>query len=221
MTLRLYFHPLASFCWKALIAFYENGAPFVPEFVDLMDAEKRAAYEKISPQGKMPALIDDARGERIFESAILIEYLDAFYPGATRLIPADADIAWRARMWNSYFDSYLHIPMQKIVADTFRAEGGKDPAGVAEAHDTIRKAYAALDKELAGRTWAAGDTFTLGDCAAVPALIYADCVEPLGDGHPVVAAYMDRLRARPSVRRTLEEAKPFFPMFPFPRKPQV
>jgi glutathione S-transferase len=200
MALKLYYHPLASFCWKALIAFYENGTPFEPMFVDLMDAEKRAAYEKVSPQGKMPALVDEARGHKIFESAILIEYLDAFYSGAARLIPADPDAAWQARMWNSYFDSYLHLPMQKIVADTFRPEGGKDAIGVAEAHDSIRKAYAALDKEL-GKSWAAGEAFSLAECAAAPALIYADCVEPLPAEHANLAAYVKRL-------------------FPFPRKPQ-
>lgn len=226
MTLQLYAHPLASFCWKALIALYENGTPFEPVLVDHRSAESRAAFEKISLLSKMPALVDTARGKTVLESTIVVEYLDAFYPGPSKLIPADPDDAWRVRMWNSFFDSYLHHPMQKIVGDFFRPEDGHDALGVAEAEDNIRKAYAALEPQLAGKDfaskpWMIGDAFTLADCAAVPALIYCDCVAPLGESEPNIAAYLDRLRARPSVHRTLKEAEPHFKNFPIARKPKI
>lgn len=222
MTLRLYYHPLASFCWKALIALYEHGVTFEPVIVDMMDAEQREAFAKISPLAKMPGLVDSTRAKTVFESEAVIDYIDTFYAGGAELIPINPDHAWRARMWNSFFDSYLHLPMQKIVIDTFRPADSKDAFGVAEAHATIRTAYAALDVELAvAEGWLAGGNFTLAECAAVPALFYADCVEPLGDAHANVAAYMDRLRAHPSVRRTLDEAAPHFQNFPFPRKPQI
>ena len=86
--LTLHFHPLSSFCHKVLIALYENGTPFTPKLVDLGDEEQRDASAQLWPIGKFPVLQDDARGETVPESSIIIEYLDQHYPGKTRFIPA-------------------------------------------------------------------------------------------------------------------------------------
>ena len=88
MALKLYFHPLSSFCQKALVAFYENATPFEPHIVDLADAVSRAAFEKMWPIGKMPVLRDDAQDRTIPEASIIIEYLALHYPGQTQLVPA-------------------------------------------------------------------------------------------------------------------------------------
>ncbi len=221
MPLKLYFHPLASFCWKPLIALYENETPFEPVIVDLGDSKSRADFAAVYPPAKFPVLRDEAREQTVAESTIVIEYLDVFYPGATKLIPTDPDQAWQARMWDRFFDNYLHIPMQKIVIDTFRPAGANDAAGVAEAHVNISSAYDFLETQIAGKTWAIGETFTLADCAAAPALAYADCVTPMGPAHKAVSAYLDRLRARPSFHRVLKEAEPYFVDFPFDRKPEL
>ena len=66
---------------------------------------------------------------------------------------------------------------------------------------------------MAGREWAAGEAFTLADCAAAPALFYADWVEPIGE-RATLAAYRRRLLARPSVARCVEEARPYRAYFP-------
>jgi len=89
MTLRLYYHPLSSFCQKALIALYETGAPFTPQIVDLRDEKDRAAFLKIWPIGKFPVLKDEARDRLVPESSIIIEYLAQHYPGKSTLVPAD------------------------------------------------------------------------------------------------------------------------------------
>jgi glutathione S-transferase len=180
MSLKLYFHPLASFCWKALIPFYENGTPFEPVVVDLGDAVSRAAFAAVWPMAKFPVLRDEARGRTVAEATIVIEYLDSFYPGRTRFVPKDAEGAWRARMWDRVFDHYVHEPMQKIVGDRLRPEDGKDAFGVEQAISQIREAYALLDKEIGSKTWFMGNDFSIVDCAASPALFYANTVLPFG-----------------------------------------
>src|SRR5215475_8377555 len=76
MALKLYFHPLASFCHKALIALYENRVPFEPIIVDLGDEASRAAFRAVWPMAKMPVLRDEARNRTVAESTIIIEFLD-------------------------------------------------------------------------------------------------------------------------------------------------
>ena len=130
MTLKLHFHPLASFCWKVLIALYENDTPFEPVIVDLGEEKSRAAFLKLWPHGKFPLLQDTARDRLMPESAIIIDYLDQYYPGRVTFIPADRDLAREARLADQFYDRYVHEQMQKIVADKIRPEGSKDPYGV-------------------------------------------------------------------------------------------
>jgi glutathione S-transferase len=213
MTLRLYFHPLASFCWKALIALYETGAPFEPHVVDLGDAAENAAFKAVWPIGKFPVLRDEARERTIPESTIIIEYLSEHYPGGTQLLPADPGLRLETRLKDRLYDLYVHEPMQKIVTDRIRPPGRNDPHGVEQARAQLATSYGMLDREMANRTWAMGDDFTLADCAAAPALYYADKVLSLAD-HPRLASYLGRLTERPSFARVLREAEPYFRMFP-------
>jgi glutathione S-transferase len=214
MSLKLYYHPLSSYCWKALIALYENDTPFTPVLVDLGNADERMALLKLWPIGKFPVLRDDATDRTIPETSIIIEYLDHQYPGRTRFIPADTDLARQTRLRDRFYDLYVHLPMQKVVGDRLRPEGSKDPYGVDEAKARISSCYGMIDKEMAGRIWAMGEAFTLADCAAAPALFYGSMVVPFGDAHKNVTAYFDRLKARPSFARVLKEAEPYFAMFP-------
>jgi glutathione S-transferase len=214
MSLHFYFHPLASYCHKALIALYENDTPFEAVFVDLGQEAERAALLKLWPIGKFPVLRDDARDQIVPESTVVIEYLDRYYPGHTRFIPAEPDRAWQARLRDRFYDLYVHEPMQKIVGDRLRPDGSKDPHGVAEAKARLRASYDIIEREMATQTWAAGEAFGLADCSAAPALFYANEVMPFGETHPEVAAYFDRLKARPSYARVLKQAEPYFAMFP-------
>ena len=221
MSLQLYFHPLASFCHKALIAFYENGTPFEPVIVDLLDEASRAAFRAVSPMAKMPVLRDHGRDRTAAESTIIVEYLDAYYAGATRFLPADPDAAWQTRMWDRFYDHYVQAPMQKIVTDRLRPAGKSDAFGVEQAKVQLREAYEVIGRELRGRTWMMGGTFTLADCAAAPALFYAHTVAPFGETHSELRAYLDRLMGRPSFARVLKEAEPYFRLFPMEQKPQI
>jgi len=214
MSLTLHFHPLSSFSWKTLIALYENDTPFTPNVVNLGDAAERAALLKLWPIGKFPVLRDDAQDRTIPESSIIIEYLDNQYPGRTRFIPADTKAALQTRLRDRFYDLYVHLPMQKIIGDRLRPADSKDPYGVAEAKARIQSCYGMIDKEMTSRTWAMGDAFSLADCAAAPALFYGNMVVPFGGEHKNVSAYFERLKARPSFARVIEEAEPYFKMVP-------
>src|SRR5258708_18570789 len=98
MTIKLYFHPLSSFCQKVLSALYENATPFEPKLVDFADSTSRADFLKIWPIGKFPVLVDEDRDHMVPESSIIIEYLAQHFPGKTEFLPADADPARPTRM---------------------------------------------------------------------------------------------------------------------------
>ena len=215
MALKLYFHPLASYCHKALIALYENEVPFEPVVVNLGDERERAAFKAIWPIGKFPVLRDEAHGRTIAESTVIIEYLAQHYPGKVELTPLDPDQARETRARDRFFDLYLHNQLQKVILDRIRAEGQKDPQGVADAQATIQTALGMLEPEMAEREWAMGEHFSLADCAAAPPLYYiANYVQGYAATHPNVAAYLQRLQARPSYARVLREAGPYLSMVP-------
>ena len=214
MSLTLYFHPLSSFCQKVLIALYENDTPFKPHLVDLMDEKSAAAFRAIWPIGKFPVLRDEGRNRLVPETSVIVEYLDTHYPGRTRFMPADADIASQMRVFDRLFDLYLNLQVQKVVIDRLRPPGSKDPAGVADARAMLGKALGVAERQIAGRTWIVGEEFSMADCAAAPALFYADKIAPFAASHPQTHAYLQRLMQRPSYARALAEAKPYLHMFP-------
>jgi glutathione S-transferase len=214
MSLTLHYHPLSSFCWKVLIALYENDTPFTPKLVNLGDAAERTAFLQLWAIGKFPVLHDTLRDRIIPESSIIIEHLDRYFAGATRFIPADPELALQTRLRDRFYDLYVHLPMQAIVGDRLRPADSKDPFGVREARARLRTSYGMIDEQMTAGGWAMGDGFTLADCAALPALFYAGKVEPVGAELKGLSAYLDRLEARPSVARVLREAEPYFAMFP-------
>ena len=214
MSLTLYYHPLASYCWKVLIALYEQDTPFTPLLVDLADPAARARFQAVWPLAKFPVLRDEARDRTVPESTIIIEYLAHHYPGPTPLVPAEPDLALETRLCDRFYDLYVHEPMQRLVFDRLRPADQRDPLGVAGARATLDTAYAMIEGALATRTWATGATFTLADCAAAPALYYADRVHPLGAAHPHTAAYLARLLTRPSFARVVAEAQRYLASFP-------
>lgn len=213
MTLTLHFHPFSSYCQKALVALDEAGVAFEKHVVNLGDPEEAAALRALWPMGKFPVLVDQARGRTIAESSIIIEYLALNEAGAAGLVPKEGEAALRVRMLDRFFDNYVMTPMQRIVSDYIRPEEKRDPVGVEEARGLLDQAYAWLDDALQGQTWAAGDAFTMADCAGAPSLFYADLLAPT-EKWPTLDAYRRRLRARPSFARAVDEARDFRPFFP-------
>lgn len=210
--LTLYYHPFAAYCMKVLIALYENETPFTPVEIDLGDPEQRARLAALWPPALFPVLVD---GDLVLpESTIIIEYLATRHRGAFAAIPADPDKALEARLWERFFDNHVMTPMQKIVLDRIRPDGARDPLGVDQARAALDLSYRMLDDRMASQSWAAAEAFSLADCAAAPSLHYAERVQPVGEAYPNVAAYLARLKARPSFARVLEEARPYDHLFP-------
>ena len=210
MTIELFAHPFSSYCQKALIAFYETGIPF--EFRMLEDPGVGEEFATLWPIKRFPILRED--GRVVMEASVIIEYLQVRHPGPVRLIPDDPDLALQARMLDRVFDNYVMTPQGKFVFDALRPEGARDPHGVEEARRMLDTTYAWLDQHLEGRTWAAGETFTLADCAAAPSLFYADWTHRIPERHRNLTAYRARLLERPSFARAVDEARRFRHYFP-------
>jgi glutathione S-transferase len=209
MSLILYSHPFSSYSQKVLIALYENDTPFT--YRNLEEAGANEERQALWPTGKFPVLVDD--GKVVVDSSIIIEHLDLHHPGPTRFLPDDPAEALEVRFMDRFFDNYVMGEMQKPVFESLRPEGRKEEA-LAEAARVLDVAYGWLEQRLQGRTWAAGETFSMADCAAAPSLFYADWVHQIGEAYPTVRAYRARLLARPSIARCVEEARPFRSYFP-------
>jgi glutathione S-transferase len=210
--LTLHMHPLASYCWKVLLALYEAGTAFRALQIDGPPRDQ-GDYAMLWPIAKMPLLQDGAR--IVPETSIIIDYLQDHHPGSAILIPADREQAREARLWDRFCDLYLHTPMQKLVSDHMRQEGTRDALGVEEARSTLDTAYGMLDRRMAERAWIADDRFSIADCAAMPPLFYLDAIHPYRSAYPALAAYFERLASRASAQRVIREAQPWFEYFPF------
>ncbi|MGH7820564.1 MAG: glutathione S-transferase family protein [Candidatus Binatia bacterium] len=210
--MKLYAHPFSSYCQKVLIALYENDTPFDFRMLGPEDEEAAAELAALWPLKRIPVLVDD--GRTVVEATIILEYLDLRHPGRLRLIPVDPEAALHVRTMDRVFDNYVMTPMQKIVSDSIRAVEDRDPHGVAEARQVLDAAYRWLDRAMTGREWAAGDGFSLADCAGAAALFYADWVHPIGEPFSNLRAYRRRLLSRPSFARAVDEARPYRSLFP-------
>jgi glutathione S-transferase len=208
--LTFYGHPISSFTWKALIALYENDTPF--DFITV-DQTTFADFIAKWPMGKFPVLLDSDRKTMTTETSVIIEYLDTYYPGRTRFIPKDIDAALEVRRWDRVFD-HVNTTMAKVVLDNIRAEGQHDPIGVEEAKRAVHAAYSVIEAQLGDRDFIVGDSFTMADCAAAPALWYGVRNVPLDGKYPRIAAYRERLNARPSFARCLKGCEPLFHLYP-------
>lgn len=208
--LTLWGHPISSFTWKVLTALNENETPF-----DSVTVDQNTYADFISkwPMGKFPILLDGDRNKMVTETSVIIEYLDAYYPGRTRFIPEATHDALEVRRWDRVFD-HLNTTMSKIVVDNIRPDGQRDPYGVEEAKRIIGGIYTVIEAQLAARDFIVGESFTMADCAAAPALWYASRNAPLNGGFPKVAAYLERLKQRPSFARAVKASEPLFHMYP-------
>jgi glutathione S-transferase len=212
MPLTLHYHPLSSHCWKLLIALAENGAPHDLQLVNLGDPAARTAYAALWPTAKIPLLVD---GDRVVpETSIQMEYLDHAYPGATRLLPGDFDSQLQVRLWDRLFDQYVMDPMQRYIAQVLRPPEARDTQAMAAHEAALGQAYDLIEARRGDSTWAVGESFSMADCSAAPALFYATVIRPLGAEHTRLAAYHERLLARPSVWAAIVQARPWFPYYP-------
>jgi glutathione S-transferase len=212
MALQLYYHPFSSYCQKALVALYENDVPFERQLLDGPDSPAMQRLAALWPMKRFPVLVDGDR--TVMEATCIIEYLGLYHPGPMPLVPADPKEALETRLMDRFFDNYVSTPQQRIVFDALRPQDARDPYGVAQAREMLDTSYAWLDNTMATRTWAAGEQFSLADCAAAPFLFYADWTHPIDARYANVLAYRRRLLQRPSFARAVDEARPYRGFFP-------
>lgn len=212
MSLVLYGHPFSSYCQKVLIALYENAIAFEFRLLSPDELQNGADLVRLWPLRRMPVLVDGTR--TVVESSIIVEYLDLHRGGPVKLVPTDPDAALQVRALDRFFDLYVTTPMQKFVFDALRPSDARDPHGVEEARGLLDTAYRWIEGELRGREWAAPGGFSLADCAAAPALFYADWVHPIPDECSQLRAFRRRLLDRPSFARAVDEARPYRAFFP-------
>jgi glutathione S-transferase len=212
MSIYLYSHPFASYCQKVLIALYENDTRFELKMLDGATPENFAELTRLWPLKKFPVLVDD--GQVVIETSVIIEYLALNHPGPVELIPSDPKRALEIRFMDRFFDNYIMTPMQTPVSEALRAEGGRKEQSLVESSQQLETAYAWLERRLGDRIWAAGASFSMADCAAAPSLFYADWVHQISPAFPLLRDYRARLLARPSVARSVDEARPFRSLFP-------
>ena len=206
--LALYGHPFSSYTQKVLTALYENGTPFELRNLDPAAPGNHAPeWLRRWPLAKFPLLVDG--DHTVVESSIVIEHLQMAQPGPVQLIPADPAAALQVRFMDRFFDLHVMAPVQHAVNAALTGDPAKRVDGVAWAADKLEKAYAWLEGEWARRTWAAGDGFTMADCAAAPALFYADWTHPIAASYPLLRAYRARLLARPSFAQAVEGGRPY------------
>lgn len=212
MSLALYGHSFSSYTQKVLVALYENGTPFEFRAIGPDTPQHTAEWLRRWPLRKFPLLVDGDRG--VAETSVIIEYLQLAHPGPVRLLPADPMAALEVRFLDRFFDLHVMNAAQHAVDGALTGDPARRRDGMALAVEKLKRAYAWLEGHLAGRTWAAGEDFTLADCAAAPSLFYADWTHPIPEAHPALRAYRARLLARPSFARAVDEARWFRPHFP-------
>lgn len=212
MPLVLYGHPFSSYTQKALVALYENFTAFEFRCIGPDTPEHTVDWLRRWPIARFPLLLDGER--QIVETSLIIEYLQLVHPGPVRLLSADPMAALDVRFLDRYFDLYVMSAVQLAVDTALQRYPMTVEEGRAIASERLERAYAWLEGHLACKTWAAGDTFTLADCAAAPSLFYADWVHPIAEAQPLLRAYRARLLARPSFARAVDEARPYRSLFP-------
>jgi glutathione S-transferase len=212
MSLALYGHPFSSYTQKVLIALYENETPFDFRSLGPDTPQHTADWQQRWPLRKFPLLVDGDRN--VAETSIIIEYLQLVHPGPVRLLPAESMAALDVRFLDRFFDLHVMSPVQHAVGGALTGDATKREEGLAFAASKLELAYAWLEETLADRTWASGRDFTMADCAAAPALFYADWTHPISGRFALLRAYRARLLARPSFARAVDEARWFRPHFP-------
>ena len=191
-SLSLVSHPLCPYVQRAVISLVEKEVPF--ERVDIDLANKPDWFRALSPLGKTPVL--SVGGRAMFESAVILEYLEETRPRP--LHPADPLARAEHRSWIEVGSAVLN--------DIAGLYGAVDAAGFAARATALAGRFERLEARLDPvGPYFDGPVFSLVDAAFGPVFRYFDAFDRIGDvaglaDKPRCAAWRAALAGRPSVR---------------------
>jgi glutathione S-transferase len=200
----LFEHPLSPYVQKVKMALLEKGIPYETRMPDILSG-KDDALRTANPRLEVPALVDG--DVRVFDSTIILEYLEDKWPEPPMLPATPAERA-RVRMIEEMCDTYYEAINWGLYEIRYfkRAEGDLADQMVARAGEQIAGANAWLERELGTREFFNGARFGWGDLAVVPPVFAAEFNGYAPAAGSALARWRDRVRARPSVERTIGEA---------------
>ncbi len=210
----LYEHPLSSYAMKVKIALAEKGIEFeaiVP--VGMMDGKTEGAFVQASPRAEIPALIDG--DTKVFDSTIIMEYLEDKWPDPALLPKAPAERA-RVRMIEDVMDS-LYEPNNWGLGEVLRFRRASGPLAdklVAYSRASVTQLQGWLERQLGARPWFNGDNFGWGDVACAPYVARSAVSGHAPPAGSALAAWLERTSARPSVAKAVEQMKQVIANFP-------
>lgn len=189
--LKLISHKLCPYVQRAVIALKEKDVSF--ERIDIDLNNKPDWFLKVSPLGKTPVLL--VGDKAIFESAVILEYLEETQPKP--LHPKDALARAEHRAWIEFGST--------VLGDIWGLETSKDEASFKAKVKQSEERFARLESRLVAAPWFDGDTFSLVDAVFAPAFRYFDVFDEIGDfgilaNKPKIARWRKSLRGRASVR---------------------
>jgi glutathione S-transferase len=197
--LKLYDYPDCPFCQKVRVVLAEKDLEFEKIFVDLRKQEQKLPdFLRLNPYGKVPVLVDE--DEVIYDSTVINEYLEDEYP-LPRLMPEDSQGRARVRLLEDYCDNSFIPPTTMLLAQLRKGDGERDMQKVDQAREELRRSLYYLRDRLAGQEYLVGKEFTLADAAFAPRIMVLGRLGvELEPALAPVQGWIDRVRARPSVR---------------------
>ena len=197
--IKLHYHPLSTFSRRVRIALIEKQILYEAVIVDLAKGKhKEPAYLALNPYGRVPTLEED--GFILYESTAILSYLEATHP-APPLLPAEVRQRALADMHMKLCDLQLMRHAGTIIfPKRFLPKERWNAAAMAEAKAEIEKHLAILDRQLAGKQYLVAEQFSLADICYIPGIEFLPLMEIAPP--PAVAAWRERLLARPSAIET-------------------
>jgi len=186
---------LCPYVQRAAISMLEKGVQFDQVYVDLSD--KPTWFRMISPLGKVPLL--KVGEEVIFESAVILEYLEETQPHP--LLPGDPLERARQRAWIEFGSSILND-----IAGFYSA---RDEATFNAKIRSLTERFDRVERERGDGLWFSGDSFGLADAVFGPVFRYFDVFDEIGNfgilrDKPRLAAWRAALAQRPSVAQAVK-----------------
>ena len=198
--LKLYDYPDCPFSQKVRVVLAEKDLEYETVFVDLRRGEQKTPdFLRLNPYGKVPVLVDD--DEVIYDSTVINEYLEDEYPLPHLMPEEDSQGRARVRLLEDYCDNSFIPPTTMLLAQLRKPEAERDAQRVEQAREELRRCLYFLRDRLDGHEYLVGNEFTLADVAFAPRMMV---LGRLGfEFEPALApvqAWIERIRARPSVR---------------------